>query len=107
MAKQADAESLKVSGGNLHIGSNPIAPTKYCSSQGEKMINVDRWIDLYSKEFEQIKDANQIRKFTIRAVELGAITTKPDGKLFCSTGPIHAELNGKLVGLRYSAKASN
>jgi len=70
-------------------------------------IKIDCWIDLDSADFKLIEGHNWIRRFTLRSIELGAITIDKDGHLWVDSYPIHAELDGKLVGLRYSVKAVN
>ncbi len=70
-------------------------------------INIDRWIDMDSKEFQTIESHGWIRRFTLRAIELGAVTVDKAGYIWAKEHPVHAELDGKYVGLRYSAKAVN
>jgi len=70
---------------------------------------VERWIDLYSSEFELLENFAWIRRFTLRAIDLNAVVIDTDGRLFMldKITPIHAELGKQLVGLRYSNKAMN
>ncbi len=68
---------------------------------------IERWVDLDSAEFTQIENHGWIRRFTLRAVELGCITVDRAGYMWGEGNPVHAELNGQIVGLRYAAKAVN
>ena len=70
-------------------------------------INIDRWIDMDSAEFQTIENHGWIRRFTLRSIELGAVTVDKAGYIWHNEHPVHAELDGKFVGLRYSAKAVN
>lgn len=70
-------------------------------------IDLDRWIDMNSDEFKLIENHGWIRQKTLRAVELGVITVDRAGYMWFNDTPIHAELDGKLVGLRYAVKAVN
>ncbi len=73
------------------------------------MINVERWIDLDSVEAKQIEQYNFIRETIDIAIRGGIIKADNLGHLFTTKdkNPVHAEINGKLVGLRFCAKASN
>lgn len=67
---------------------------------------IDRWIDIRSEEFTRIKDYNDVRKLTLRGIELGAIKPDKNGNLYSAYGdPIHGELRKKLVGFRDCRKA--
>jgi hypothetical protein len=66
---------------------------------------IERWIDIESDEFKN-KDKFTYR-FTLRSIEVGAVVPDKAGYLWCNGKPVWAELDGKIVGLRYAAKASN
>lgn len=69
---------------------------------------IDRWIDLDSQEAQRIELYPITRKIVLAGLELGIIKSNSMGFLYMQNdNPIHAELDGKLVGIRYSAKASN
>lgn len=72
-----------------------------------EQINIDRWIDMDSEEFKQIEHHAWIYRFTLRAIELDVLTVDSNGHIWGKGKPCHAELGGKLVGLRYSKKAVN
>lgn len=68
---------------------------------------VERWVDMDSAEFKKIEHHAWIRRFTLRAIELGAVTIDKAGYIWSNDTPVHAELDGELVGLRYSVSAVN
>jgi len=70
-------------------------------------IVVDRWIDVDSVEAKTIDRYTTIRKIIKVGVESGQIQIDLAGYLWLKDVPIHAELNNKIVGLRWSAKATN
>lgn len=70
-------------------------------------IIIDRWIDISSFEFMLIEDHKMIKSIVKRSIELKAIKTDKNGNLYDNENPIHAELNGKLVGLRCAELAAN
>lgn len=70
-------------------------------------INIKRWIDLESPEFETIENPSVIKKLVKRGVELGAIQVDKNGYMKSGENIIHVEIGTELVGLRYSSKASN
>ena len=71
------------------------------------MVSIDSWIDMNSLDFERVEKHNLIRKIVNVGVEAGLITIDKLGYMWQDSNPVHAELDGKLVGLRYSAKAIN
>lgn len=74
------------------------------------MINVSRWIDIDSPEAQKIEKYNFIKKIITIGLEDGMIASNNDGQLWVVRGernPVHAEIDGELVGLRYMAKAPN
>lgn len=68
---------------------------------------VDRWIDLDSQEAKTIEKYTMIRKAINIGIEVGKIQVDKGGYMWMKDNPCHAELGGKLVGLRFSAKAPN
>ena len=70
-------------------------------------IVVDRWIDVDSVEAKTIDRYTTIRKIIKVGVETGQIQIDNAGYMWMKDTPIHAELGGKLVGLRFAAKALN
>jgi hypothetical protein len=69
---------------------------------------IERWIDIDSPEFKQVEQAHAVRKLTLRSLELQIVVPDKNGYLYTVGGlPLNAELNGKTIGLRYSAKAAN
>lgn len=68
-----------------------------------------RWVDLYSPEFESCEDYKMVRKFTLRAIELGAMTPDKEGNLYIdgTQTPITDTIKGETVGVRYCQKACN
>lgn len=71
------------------------------------MINIDRWIDLDSQEAKRIEQYNFIRKIINVGIESGQIRIDLNGYMWMKEFPVHAELDDKLVGLRFAAKAIN
>lgn len=72
-----------------------------------EQVNVERWIDLDSDEFKKIEHHAWIKRFTLRAIEVGAVTVDKAGYIWHDKTPVHAELGDEKVGLRYAAKAVN
>jgi len=70
-------------------------------------VNIDRWIDLDGLDFKQVERHTFIRKIVMVGIEGGVIVADKAGYLWQGENPVHAELDGKFVGLRYSAKAVN
>lgn len=71
------------------------------------MVNLETWIDMDGADFKRIERSTLIRKIINVGVETGQITIDKAGYMWKGSDPIYAELDGKLVGLRYSAKAVN
>lgn len=68
---------------------------------------IEKWIDMNSPDFNRIDNHVLILKIINVGVESGIITVDNAGYMWKDNNPIHAELDGGLVGLRYSAKAVN
>jgi hypothetical protein len=68
---------------------------------------IDRWIDIDGPEFQKIETPNFIRKIIQVGINGGLIKIDSRGYMYQGTNPIHAELDGKLVGIRFSSKANN
>lgn len=69
---------------------------------------IDRWVDLDSQEAKTIEMYALVRKIVLAGLKEGIIKSNSMGYLYMQGDtPIHAELGDKLVGIRYSAKASN
>ncbi len=66
---------------------------------------IERWVDIESPEFKN--NNGQVYRWTLRSIELGVVVPDKAGYLWFNDTPVHAELDGKIVGLRYAAKASN
>jgi hypothetical protein len=71
------------------------------------MVNVDSWIDMDSNDFKRLEKCNQIRKIINVGIEGGLIKIDFAGYMWVEDNPVHAELDGKIVGIRYAAKATN
>lgn len=74
------------------------------------MITVDRWIDIDSPEAQKIEKYNFTKKIITIGLEDGLIAPNNQGQLWIVRGnrnPVHVEIDGKLVGLLYKAKAPN
>lgn len=66
-----------------------------------------RWIDLDGKEFSDIEHAHILRRALHDGIEEGHIRVDTHGYLWQGEMPVHTEINGEVVKLRYSSKASN
>ena len=74
------------------------------------MITVDRWIDIDIPEAQKIEKYNFTKKIITIGLEDGLIAPNNQGQLWIVRGnrnPVHVEIDGKLVGLLYKAKAPN
>lgn len=71
------------------------------------MIIVERWIDVDSVEAKQLEFYNKIKRSIKVGIEAGFITVDNAGCMWFKEIPLHAELDGKLVGLRSIAHAAN
>jgi len=77
------------------------------------VITIDRWIDLDSEEWNKLPDPKGGKRFIERALACNALIADSNGRLFSnpmdgSKGiPLNDNLDGKVVGIRYPAKASN
>lgn len=69
--------------------------------------DLERWIDLDGADFKRVEKHNLIRKILGIGIEEGIIKVDNAGYMWQKGLPVYAELDGKLVGLRYSAKAVN
>ena len=70
-------------------------------------VTIDRWIDLDGADFKRVEKHNFIRKIISIGLEGGVITVDKAGYMWQGDNPVHAELDGQLVGLRFAAKAVN
>lgn len=70
-------------------------------------VSVDQWIDLDGVDFKRVEKHTFIRKIITVGIEGGMITVDKAGYMWQGVNPVHAELDGKFVGLRFSAKAVN
>lgn len=70
-------------------------------------VNIERWIDLDSADFKRTEKPTFIRKVLNIGIEEGIITVDKAGYMWKGSTPVHTELDGELVGLRYAAKAVN
>lgn len=70
-------------------------------------VNIDQWIDMDGADFKRIEKHTFVRKIVTVGIQGGVITVDKAGYMWQGTIPVHAELDGKFVGLRYSAKAAN
>jgi hypothetical protein len=68
---------------------------------------ITRWVNLNSPEFQAKPDYKATLRFTLRAVELGAITADKDGRLCYPGGFVNDTINGEVVGVRMPEKAAN
>lgn len=74
------------------------------------IVNIDRWVDLDSAEARKMERYNKIREYIKIGLEVGLYRMDKEGYMWVTKEPgvpVHGELDGKLVGLRYSAKAAN
>lgn len=69
--------------------------------------NITRWVNLDSPELQAKPDYKSTKRFTLRAVEIGAITTDSQGRLCYPGGWVNDTINGEVVGLRMPEKAAN
>lgn len=76
---------------------------------GKKMsqVDIDQWIDMDSADFKRVGACSMVRKVVNIGIEAGIIRVDKAGYMWQGDNPVHAELDGKFVGLRYSAKALN
>lgn len=77
-----------------------------------KMLNdnqIMRWVDLNSEEFKSNQDHAMVLRFTLRAIELGAMVANKDGNLYIhgTQTPITDTIKGEKVGVRFCKKAMN
>lgn len=73
-------------------------------------IVVDYWIDLHSKEAKELDIYSFLKKSVDIGLKSGFIKHDNIGRLFMNDGsenPIHAEIDGKLVGIKTVTKAAN
>jgi hypothetical protein len=70
-------------------------------------LNITRWIDMDGPDFQRLEQHNFIRKIIRVGIEGGAIKVDKAGYMWQGENPVHAELDGGLVGLRFAAKAAN
>jgi hypothetical protein len=76
----------------------------------EKVIgtaDLDRWVDLSSADFKRVEKHTLILKVLRIGIEAGLVSVDNAGYMWKKGLPVYAELDGKLVGLRYSARAVN
>lgn len=76
------------------------------------MISVARWIDIDGEEYKLLSAPAAGRRMIERAIACKAITADKEGKLFFRQtdgllAPINDNLNGEVVGIRYSKLAAN
>lgn len=70
-------------------------------------LQIEQWIDMDGEDFKRLEDSVLIRKIVNVRVETGIIKIDNAGYMWEGTNPVHAELDGKFVGLRYAARALN
>ena len=70
-------------------------------------LQIDQWIDMDGEAFKRLEASVEIRKIVNVSVEKGIIKIDNAGYMWQGTTPVHAELDGKFVGLRYAARAVN
>jgi len=70
-------------------------------------INIDHWIDMNSADFQRVERHTLIKRIVDVGIQSGMIKVDLAGYMTQAGEPVHAELDGKFVGLRYSAKALN
>ncbi len=68
---------------------------------------ITRWLNLDCPEFQAKDDYKRTHRFTLRAVELGAITADSEGRLCYPGGFITDTVGDETVGVRMPSKASN
>jgi hypothetical protein len=69
--------------------------------------DLDSWIDMDGADFKRLENQYWIRKAIHVGLETGQVKVDNAGYLWKDSSPVYAKLDGKLVGLRYSAKAVN
>jgi hypothetical protein len=70
-------------------------------------INIERWIDLDGADFKRVAKPTFTRKIIQIGIDGGVIKVDNAGYMWQNGAPVYAELDGKFVGLRFSAKAAN
>lgn len=70
-------------------------------------VNIDRWIDLDGPEFKKVEKPTFQRKIIQIGIEGGVIKVDNAGYMWQNGKPVYTELDGRFVGLRFSAKALN
>jgi len=70
-------------------------------------VNINRWIDMDGPDFKRVEKHNFIRKIISVGIEGGVIKVDKAGYMWQGENPVHAELDGQFVGLRFAAKALN
>lgn len=68
---------------------------------------ITRWLNLDDPIFQARDDYKHTRRFTLRAIELGAITADSEGRLCYPGGYINDTVDGETVGIRMPEKAAN
>ena len=70
---------------------------------------VVRWIDIESADAKRIEYHSYVRQVIDAGLKYGIIKPDKQGNLYLEDGvtPVHAELDGQIVGLRASSKAAN
>jgi hypothetical protein len=66
-----------------------------------------RWIDVDGKEFESIEHSKILREALHDGIEEGHIRVDTYGYLWKGDMPVHTEVNGEVVKIRYSVRAAN
>lgn len=75
--------------------------------EANEVVSVDTWIDMDGADFKRLENQYWVRKAVNVGIELGLVTVDKAGYMWKDSSPVYAKLDGKLVGLRYSAKAVN
>lgn len=70
-------------------------------------VNIERWIDMDSADFQRLERPIFLRKIITIGVEAGIYKLDKAGYMWKDGKPVYAELDGGYVGLRFSAKAVN
>lgn len=72
-------------------------------------ITVTRWVDLESEECKSLEYYSYIKKVVDSGLKFKIITSDSNGHLFMDGGdtPIHADIKGELVGIKFSKTAAN
>jgi len=74
------------------------------------MIKVERWIDINSEEYKRCSDPKGGRRLIERGLACKALMVDSEGRIYTNGEekiPLNDTLDGKLVGFRYPARASN